>query len=240
MTDRTRKPLPPGQFEYPSFDRFGLGLFARRFPPSPEQKGLRIGGDVRNESIIIDELNTLARVEQVSDFHCVTTWSCRGLRWAGVRFSDFYREIVLRRAEPMNGADFVVFRGQDRYAVGMQLADLMADDVLLADELDGKPLGIAHGAPWRLVAPAHYGYKNAKHIAAIEFWRNRRNYRFPFPYPDLMDHPRGRVAFEERARYLPNWLVRPLYKALAPGARRKMRTALAQRGENASPGGGRK
>lgn len=225
----TRKPLPPGQFEYPSFDRFGLGLFARRFPHAPDSMSFRIGGDVRNETIVGKELGTLERVEQISDFHCVTTWSYRGLRWGGVRFRDFYQCVVRPCAEPLDGADFVVFRGQDGYAVSMQLEDLLRDDVLLADELDGQRLGIAHGAPLRLVAPAHYGYKNAKHISAIEFWRNRRNYRFPFPYPNLMDHPRGRVAFEERARYLPNWLVRLLYKALAPGARRKMREALARR-----------
>lgn len=234
MTDETARPLPPGQFEYPSFDRFGLGLFARRFPHSPAKKTFRVGGDVLHEAIVGSELNALERVEQTSDFHCVTTWSYLGLRWGGVRFGDFYREVALRCAQPLDGADFVVFRGQDGYAVSMQLRDLLGGDVLLADELDGKPLGIAHGAPWRLVAPAHYGYKNAKHISAIEFWKDRRNYRFPFPYPDLMDHPRGRVAFEERARYLPNWLVRVLYRLLAPGARRKMRVALVQRGEDAS------
>lgn len=229
MTRSEHRPLPPGQYEHRSFDRFGLGLFARRFPHSPDCPSIRVGGDVRNERIVSSELDALERVEQVSDFHCVTTWSFRGLRWGGVRFSDFYRRIVLRHAEPLEGADFVVFRGQDGYSVSMQLGDLMADDVLLANELNGERLGVDHGAPWRLVAPAHYGYKNAKHIAAIEFWRNRRNYRFPFPYPDLMDHPRGRVALEERARYLPNWFVRVLYKLLAPGARRKMRAALAKR-----------
>jgi len=120
------KPLPPGQFEYPSFDRFGLGLFAKRLPHSPDLKSLRIAGDVRRETIVGRELTTLPRVEQVSDFHCVTTWSCRGLRWSGVRFSEFYRDVVQRCAEPLDGADFVVFRGQDGYAVSMQLTDLMA------------------------------------------------------------------------------------------------------------------
>ena len=233
-TDMNPKALPPGQFEYPSFDRFGLGLFAKRFPHSPTQKAFKIGADVRSEITVTSELKALERVEQVSDFHCVTTWSYRGLRWGGVRFRDFYRQVVMRTVQPLDGADFVVFRGQDGYAVSMQLRDLLADDVLLADELDGTPLDIAHGAPLRLVAPAHYGYKNAKHVAAIEFWRNRRKYRFPFPYPDLMDHPRGRVAFEERARYLPNWFIRVLYKLLAPGARRMMRTALERREAAAS------
>jgi DMSO/TMAO reductase YedYZ molybdopterin-dependent catalytic subunit len=33
-------------------------------------------------------------------------------------------------------------------------------------------LTVAHGAPLRLVAPAHYGYKSAKHLSRIEFWRD--------------------------------------------------------------------
>ncbi len=221
-----RKPLPPGQFEYPSFDRFGLGHFAGRFPHNPDNVELSIGGDVRRAVILGAELETLPRVEQISDFHCVTTWSYRGVRWRGVRFSDFYHRLVVPLAQPLDGATFVVFRAQDGYACCMRLCDLLADDVLLADGIGDGGLGIEHGAPLRLVAPAHYGYKNVKHLAAIEFWKDRRNYRFPFPYPDLMDHPRGRVAFEERARYVPAWLIRIVYRALMPGARRKMRKAL--------------
>lgn len=220
------KPLPPGQFVYPSFDRFGLGLFAKRFPSNPDTVELTIGGDVECVFEIGSELSSLPRHEQVSDFHCVTTWSCLAVRWSGIRFAEFYQQIVLPRAKPQDGATFVVFRGQDGYACSMQLSDLMAPDVLLADTVEGHGLGIEHGAPLRLVAPAHYGYKNVKHIAAIEFWRNSRNYRFPFPYPNLMDHPRGRVAFEERASYLPMWLIRLVYRALMPGARNKMRKAM--------------
>ena len=99
----------------------------------------------------------------------------------------------------------------------MQLHDLLADEVLLADTLDGDALPIEHGAPLRLVAPAHYGFKNVKHIAAIEFWRDSRAYRFPFPYPQLMDHPRGRVAFEERGRWIPPGVLRFFYRLLIPG-----------------------
>ncbi|HYP57169.1 MAG TPA: molybdopterin-dependent oxidoreductase [Beijerinckia sp.] len=222
------KILPPGQVEFSSFDRFGLGLFANRFPANPNKIEITIGGDVASPLMVSDAFAALPRVEQVSDFHCVTTWSVRSLQWSGVRFSDFYQQVVVPQAKPFEGADFVVFRAQDGYAVSMQLADLMAPDVMLADMLEGGGLGIEHGAPLRLVAPAHYGYKNAKHISAIEFWLNRRHYRFPFPYPNLMDHPRGRVAFEERARYLPLWFIGPLYRAAMPLARRKARKALAK------------
>jgi len=40
-------------------------------------------------------------------------------------------------------------------------------DVLLAYEMDGKPLPREHGAPLRLVIPDMYGYKNVKWLNAI-------------------------------------------------------------------------
>ena len=150
------KALPPGQFEASSFERFGLGRFANRFPANPDTIEFAIGGDVEQSVEIGSELATLPRVEQVSDFHCVTTWSCFSLCWSGVRFSDFYQQVVVPLAKPKEGATFVVLRGQDGYRVSMQLEDLLAADVMLADSLNGGGLGLEHGAPLRLIAPAHY------------------------------------------------------------------------------------
>jgi DMSO/TMAO reductase YedYZ molybdopterin-dependent catalytic subunit len=188
------QPLPPGQFEADGFHRFGLGKFAKRFPAEPDQIAFEVRGDVAHKVQVGSALQALPRVEQTSDFHCVTTWSVRKLHWSGYRFSDFYQRIVQPEAQPEPGAEWVVFHGQDDYRCAMQLEDLLATDVLLADRVNDAPLGLEHGAPLRLVAPAHYGYKNVKHIGAIEFCRDRRQYRFPFPYPRFMDHPRARVA----------------------------------------------
>ena len=69
-----------------------------------------------------------------------------------------------------------------------------------------------HGAPLRLIAPAHYGYKSVKHLHRIEFWRSDEHYR---PYGlRFMVHPRARVAFEERGQWVPGWLLRHLYRPL--------------------------
>jgi len=204
--------LPPGQFAGRAFVRFGLGRFRGKAVVHDGPARIELSGLVKQPQTIAAELGTLARVTQLSDFHCVTTWSVRGLEWQGVRFADFCAALV----RPLPDAATVVFHARDGYRCAMQLADLLADDVLLADTLDGAPLGLAHGGPLRLIAPAHYGYKNVKHIAGIEFRRDRRGYRFPWPYPGLMDHPRGRVALEERAQFVPNWLLRPIYKLFVP------------------------
>lgn len=211
MTD-----LPPGQIERQQFPRFGLGKFARRFPAEPDRIRFRVAGDVEHELTVGAQLEALPRIEQQSDFHCVTTWSVRGARWSGWRFADFYSRIVSAQARPLPEVKFVVLHGEDGYCSCLPLEDLLREDVLLADRLEGRSLGLAHGAPLRLVAPAHYGYKNVKHLVAIEFRRDLRTYRFPFPYPALMDHPRARVAFEERGRVVPAKILRYLYRMIVP------------------------
>ena len=220
--------LPPGQVERADFPRFGLGRFARRYAPNLDRVELAIGGDVARPLTVGAELLALERVDQVSDFHCVTTWSRRSVGWSGFRFADFYREVAVARAGAPADATHVVLQGQDGYRNCLLLEDLLAPDVLLADRVDGRPLGLEHGGPLRLVAPAHYGYKNVKHLAAIEFRRDRSTYRFPRPYPGLMDHPRARVALEERGVGLPGWCFRYLYRPLIGPTVRSFRRAIEE------------
>ncbi len=204
--------LPPGQRETADFPRFGLSQFARRFPRETGRAEIEVRGDVDHEIVVSDALAGLPRVEQVSDFHCVTTWTRRSLRWGGVRFVDFFERVVVPRAGPRPGATLVSLRGQDGARTGMLLKDLLAPDVLLADALEGEPLTVEHGAPVRLVAPAHYGYKSVKYLSRIELGSPDAGYRasgFRF-----MDHPRARVAHEERGRGAPGWLLRRLYRPL--------------------------
>ena len=218
------KELPPGQFEIEELPRFGLPQFSHRFPRETARVQVAIRGDVEQSILIEDELRSLPRVEQQSDFHCVTTWTRRSLRWSGFRFADFYERIVVPRARPRDDARFIILRCQDGYRTSMPLSDLMAPDVLLVDRLDGKPLPIAHGAPLRLVAPAHYGYKNAKHLRGIEFWRDEREYRSASLW--FMDHPRARVSLEERGRGVPGWLLGYLYRPLVRPTIRRFRRGL--------------
>lgn len=216
--------LPPGQYALDEFPRFGLLQFANLFPKETREISLTITGDVDESITVADELCHLPRVDQTSDFHCVTTWTRCSLRWSGFRFSDFYERIVVPHARPQQGATFVILRCQDGYAASLPLADLLADSVLFAERLNGELLQIEHGAPLRLVAPAHYGYKSAKHVYGVEFWHDDRNYRsaaFRFA-----DHPRARVALEERGRGVPGWLLRYLYRPLVRPAIWLFRRAL--------------
>ena len=73
--------LPPGQVEVDDFPRFGLLNFAFRFPAETERIEIAVDGDVDRPARFGEELESLERVEQVSDFHCTTTWTRRGPRF---------------------------------------------------------------------------------------------------------------------------------------------------------------
>ena len=133
---KMNQPLPPGQRDIATFPRFGLTQFARRFPRNASQIELEIIGNVEHPLHLSDALAGLPRIEQISDFHCVTTWSHRSLRWGGVRFADFYEKVVVPKTGPRPEATLVALRGQDGARTGMLLIDLLNADVLLADTLE--------------------------------------------------------------------------------------------------------
>ena len=218
--------LPPGQRELTHFPRFGLSQFAHRFPSSPSSTCLQICGEVERPIELTDPLDGLPRVEQISDFHCVTTWSRRGLRWSGVRFSDFHAAVILPQSKPAAAAEYLYLRGQDGARTCVLLEDLLEADVLLADRLDGEPLALAHGAPLRLVAPSQYGYKSVKHLCRIEFRLDQNGFR-PAAFA-FMDHLRARVALEERGRGVPGWLLRYLYRPLIGPTVRRFAAAMGK------------
>ena len=53
------------------------------------------------------------------------------------------------------------------YVDYLTLQQASLHDVMLAYEMDGKPLPREHGAPVRLIIPQMYGYKNVKWLQGI-------------------------------------------------------------------------
>jgi DMSO/TMAO reductase YedYZ molybdopterin-dependent catalytic subunit len=130
-----------------------------------EQWRLEVGGLVdRPQTISYGDLLALPKAEQVSTFHCVTGWSVKDVRWGGVRLRD-----VLGAAKPHERAHAIRFVSAERpYDDFLTLDQAGLADVMLAYEMDGKPLPRVHGAPLRLVIPEMYGYKNVKWLNRLE------------------------------------------------------------------------
>jgi len=214
--------LPPGQRGVVGFPRYGVDL-TRPPVPVPTDWAIEVTGDLtRRTTLPPSLLSDLPRRELVADFHCVAGWSARGLRWQGVPFATVYAASIEPALTATARVRYVVFVGLDGYRSILTVEDALADDVLLADRLDGEPLDPLHGAPVRLVSPSQYGYVNTKHLSRIELYAaepvNLYHPRKSIQRALLMvrPHPRARVAWEERHRFLPGWLARRVYRRLGP------------------------
>jgi DMSO/TMAO reductase YedYZ molybdopterin-dependent catalytic subunit len=161
--------LPVGQHEVKNWPVLDLGE-----TPSIalDTWKLEVGGLVENPfTLNWQEFLALPQVDDVSDFHCVTTWSRYDNRWSGVRFNT-----IAERAVPKEQARFVLCTGYDfmpgsyiPYTVNLPLARALDDDVLLVHTWEGSPLPREHGGPCRMITPKLYAWKGAKWIRKIEF-----------------------------------------------------------------------
>lgn len=106
----------------------------------------------------------LPQTEDVSDFHCVTTWSKLNMPWKGVRLLD-----LAALVQPLETATHLLCYGYDDYTTNVSLEEALKPDVLLVHTFDGKPLPREHGGPVRMITPQLYAWKGSKWISRIEF-----------------------------------------------------------------------
>jgi DMSO/TMAO reductase YedYZ molybdopterin-dependent catalytic subunit len=219
---RSSSALPPGQRPVDGFPRFGTHL--HRPPPTvPAEPAIEIGGaGVTPFAVPLPELGALPRRRLTADFHCVAGWSATELRWEGVAFETFYRSIIEPRVEQRVRITHLAFAGLDGYRSIVTFEDAMAEDVLIAEHLDDRPLDSDHGAPARLVSPGQYGFVSTKHLCRIELHtaeppgRYHRSAINDLGLQLVKPHARARVWKEERHRYLPAWSIRRIYRLLIP------------------------
>ncbi|HXH59195.1 molybdopterin-dependent oxidoreductase [Iamia sp.] len=209
--------LPPGQRLIGGFPRFGTHL-QRPAPAVPSDPVIQISGAVAKPfALPLAALATLPRRELTADFHCVAGWSATNLHWEGVAFETFYRMIIEPSVQPDTSVTHLVFRGLDGHRSVVSIEDALAEDVLIAERLDARPLDGDHGAPARLVSPDQYGYVSTKHLCRIELHTAEPTGVHTSPAMRLLaPHPRARVWEEERHRLLPAWPLRPVYRLLIP------------------------
>jgi len=218
--------LPPGQVVIGGFPRFGTSISAP--PPAvPRDPVIQVRGAVAERfDVPLSALDALPRQDLRADFHCVSGWSATGLSWAGVPFASFYRTYVEPAVAPDVVVTHLVFRGYDGFRSALTIEDALADDVLVADHLDGEPLAGAHGAPARLVSPRQYGYVSTKHLCRIDVHTSEPTHvQRSWALRVLAPHPRARVAEEERHRYVPAWALRRPYRLLMRRLLRQSRAA---------------
>lgn len=162
--------LPPGQALTLKWPVLHVGKVPE-FDPSAWS--LAVNGLVEQPlKLTWSDWQALPRVRVRADFHCVTTWSKFDNIWEGVAFST-----LAERAGPLPEARFVIQHCEGTYTTNTPLADLLRDDVLLADAHSPEPLTPEHGGPLRMVVPHLYAWKSGKWLRGLELTdRDRAGY----------------------------------------------------------------
>jgi DMSO/TMAO reductase YedYZ molybdopterin-dependent catalytic subunit len=158
----TANRVPPGQTLTTNFPVLSYGP-APRF--NPDKWDFRIVGLIENPlHFNYQRFRALPQTKQVSDFHCVTTWSRLDNVWEGVGVKDLMAMVKLAP-----NVSHVVIHCDGGYTTNLPIEAFLDDDVILAHRHDGRDLELDHGWPLRLVVPKLYAWKSAKWVRAIEF-----------------------------------------------------------------------
>jgi DMSO/TMAO reductase YedYZ molybdopterin-dependent catalytic subunit len=134
---------------------------------------LKIDGLVeRPVELSLSDLKRLPSRTQITRHDCVEGWSAIG-KWTGTPLGPLLQSTGLKL-----NARYVVFYcadqleqtmdGSGTYYESIDLIDAFHPQTLLAYQLNGKDLEVAHGAPLRLRVERQLGYKQAKYLMRIE------------------------------------------------------------------------
>jgi DMSO/TMAO reductase YedYZ molybdopterin-dependent catalytic subunit len=154
--------VPPGQTQSKKWPVLDLGEHPAI---DTDTWKLTLGGSCENPTTLSWlDFQQLPQMNDVSDFHCVTTWSCLDIAWRGVRFRD-----LAELAKPHGKARYILCHAYDGYTTNLPLHEALKEDVLLVHSAQGDVLSVEHGGPVRMITPQLYAWKGAKWISAITF-----------------------------------------------------------------------
>lgn len=135
----------------------------------PQSWSLQVDGLVESPlTFTLDELRAMPAVTDVRVLECISNPTggnlIGNLTWRGVLFSQ-----IVARVQPKPEATHVKFEAADRYTTSVTTEWMLQPQTMLAYEMNGEPLTVAHGFPLRVHIPGLYGQKMPRWLTRIEF-----------------------------------------------------------------------
>lgn len=181
------KKLPPGQKIIPNFIIYRI---LGQPKVNVDDWRLRINGLVENPlEFTYKELLSMPMKSFISDFHCVTGWTIKNVKWEGIPL-----KYLAMKAKVLKKARWVHVHSLDEYTTIIPVNDVLDENSLLVIKMNGKILTIEQGFPARIFIPHLYGWKGAKWVKTLMFIDH-----YVDGYWELLGyHKRGNVWLEER------------------------------------------
>lgn len=157
-------------------------FFGRNHEPFPEPPAAL---DWAGRSLTLAQLRALPSVEQVVTLECAgngrtefqpipsgTPWGTRAVSTG--RFRGVPLAVLLQRWPPEPTQGHLLFTGADRGARGayersLSVAEALELEAMVAWEMNGQPLALHHGAPWRLIVPGYYAMASVKWLVRVSY-----------------------------------------------------------------------
>jgi DMSO/TMAO reductase YedYZ molybdopterin-dependent catalytic subunit len=125
---------------------------------------LRVGGLVdRPKTYTLDDLRALPQTRIVHDVLCTDGWRVDKTPFEGVKLADLLDAAGVR--DQGAAVRFTSFDGA--YTESLTLEQARRSDVLVALNMQDKPITHEHGGPVRLYVAPMYFYKSAKWLSGI-------------------------------------------------------------------------
>lgn len=118
-------------------------------------------------SLSLAQLQSMPARTQITRHDCVEGWTAIG------KFHGPQLGTIMKLADVKPTAKYVIFHCADlyhgkNYYESVDMFDVFHPQTILAWSMNDAPITIPHGAPIRLRAERHLGYKQAKYVMGVE------------------------------------------------------------------------
>ncbi|HEV2218727.1 MAG TPA: molybdopterin-dependent oxidoreductase [Candidatus Dormibacteraeota bacterium] len=130
---------------------------------------LKIGGLVANPvTLTLQDLRALPTTTEYVTLECISNNVGGKLMSTGI-FTGVSLKYLIEQTNPMASGTWAAFKAEDGYTESLPLSAINSEpEILVAYELDGQQLPMAHGYPARILIPGRYGMKGPKWLTEIE------------------------------------------------------------------------